>query len=495
MAGNERSEKRGFENGFPHAEAGPFDFGETGPLAGEAEARPPVLTVSELTFRIRRLLELEIGDVRVEGEISNWRVASSGHAYFVLKDAGAAIRCVMFRPAVARLKFRPADGKKVEVQGRLSVYEARGEYQIVVETIVEQGLGALFEAFLKLKEKIEKEGLFDPEHKKPLPFLPRTVGVITSPTGAAIRDILNVLGRRFANLHIILWPVRVQGEGAAREIAHALEEMDRRRLADVIICGRGGGSIEDLWAFNEEIVARAIFNCRTPVISAVGHEIDFTIADFVADLRAPTPSAAAELVVRNRIELIERLEGLERRLDQAVASRIQYLRSRLEGLMQSYALEEPRFRLRQLQQKTDDLLARLEAKVRHEIALARQRLDGLGERLAASIRSWIRAQQLGLGERGRRLSRAALEQVARAKIRLDALAEALELLGPRATLERGYSIVLRKRTGEIVRSPDQVGPNDPLDIHTAGGVLPALATPPFRATQGDLFDGAPPDEG
>jgi len=454
------------------------------PLAGK---RPRALTVVELTRQIRRLLEAEIGEVTVEGEISNWRVAASGHAYFVLKDAEASIRCVMFRPAVARLKFEPADGQKVEVRGRVTVYEARGEYQIVVERITEQGLGALFEAFLRLKETLEKEGLFDPAHKAPLPFLPRRIGVITSPTGAAIRDILNVLGRRFANVHVLLWPVRVQGEGAAAEIAHALREMDRRGLADVIICGRGGGSIEDLWAFNEESVARAIYECRTPVISAVGHEIDFTIADFVADLRAPTPSVAAELVVQNQVELMEKIGALGGRLNQTVLARVKYLQRHLEGLLRSYALEQPRFRIEQLQQVTDDLLARLETHARHAATLGRRRFDGLGERLGASARAWARAAVAGLIERGRRLERAVFEGLARRKTRLDSLVASLETLGPQATLHRGYSMVLRRRTGEIVRSPRQVVANDPLDIHTAGGLLPALATPPLRAEQGDML--------
>jgi exodeoxyribonuclease VII large subunit len=457
-----------------------------GPFGGER--RSNVLTVGELTRQIRRLLETEIGDVTVEGEISNWRVAASGHAYFVLKDAEASIRCVMFRSAVARVKFQPADGCKAEVRGRLSVYEVRGEYQIVVETMTEQGLGALFEAFVRLKEKLEKEGLFDPAHKKPLPFFPRRIGVITSPTGAAIRDILNVLGRRFANVHVLLWPVRVQGGGAAGEIAHALREMDRRQLADVIICGRGGGSIEDLWAFNEEVVARAIFECRTPVISAVGHEIDFTIADFVADLRAPTPSAAAELVVQNQVELLEKLKALSRRLNQTVLSRIRYLQRHLEGLLQSYALEQPRFRLEQIQQRCDELLARLETHAGHTAALARGHLSGLRERLGAAARSGLRAASVSLVERQRRLDRAAGEQMAHIKVRLDTLNGSLEMLGPQATLERGYSLVLRRRTGELVRSPRQVSANDPLDIHTAGGRFPALATPPLRSEQGDLLE-------
>jgi len=462
-------------------------FGPPGEHSLATERRAKVMTVGELTRRIRWLLETEIGEVTVEGEISNWRIGPSGHAYFVLKDAEASIRCILFKSALARLKVQPADGRKVEVRGRLSVYEVRGEYQIVVETIAEQGLGALFEAFLRLKEKLEKAGFFDPAHKKPLPFLPRRIGVITSPTGAAIRDILNILGRRFANVHVILWPVRVQGEGAAAEIAHALREMDRRHLADVIICGRGGGSIEDLWAFNEEIVARAIYDCRTPVISAVGHEIDFTIADFVADLRAPTPSAAAELVVSSQVELLEKLRTFALRLDQAVLSKVRYLQSRVEGLLQSYALEQPRFRLEQIQQRCDDLLGRLETQALHAATLATGRVQGLCERFRASVRGWARGISNGLMERQRRLNRAVMEQTARVKLRLDTLTENLEMLGPQATLERGYSVVMRKRTGEIVRSPRQVVANDPLDIHTAGGLFPALATPPLRAQQDDML--------
>lgn len=475
------------DKGFGEAVSGQEPLVPFGAPTSPAETHPKVLTVGELTRRIRWLLETQIGEVTVEGEISNWRVVASGHAYFILKDAEASIRCVIFRSALVRLKFEPTDGQKVEVRGRLSVYEARGEYQIVVETITERGLGALFEAFMRLKERLEKEGLFDPAHKKPLPFLPRRIGVVTSPTGAAIRDILNILGRRFANVHVILWPVRVQGEGAAADIAHALREMDRRKLADVIICGRGGGSIEDLWAFNEEVVARAIYECKTPVISAVGHEIDFTIADFVADLRAPTPSAAAELVVRSQVELLEKLQTLDRQVNQAVLSRTRYLRKHLDGLLRSYALEQPRFRLEQLQQLCDELMGRLEARAFHVASLAGKHLQGLCERLGASARAGARTASVALLERQRQLDRAIREQDARLKLRFNTLSESLEMLGPPATLERGYSIVMRQRTGEIIRSPRQVVANDPLDIHTAGGLLPALATPPIRTQQDDLL--------
>ena len=455
--------------------------------APEEIPRPRVLTVSDLTRQIRELLEYELGHVTVEGEISNWRVAGSGHAYFLLKDERACIRCVMFRYAAARLKFQPCDGCKVEVSGLLSVYEARGEYQILVESIAEQGVGALFEAFMRLKEKLEREGLFDPAHKTALPFLPRCVGIVTSPTGAAIRDVLNVLGRRFANLHVLIWPVRVQGAGAAAVIAHAIGEMDRRQLADVIICGRGGGSIEDLWAFNEEVVARAIYACGTPIISAVGHEIDFTIADFVADLRAPTPSAAAELVVGNQLEIAERLRTCRRRLDQAVLGRVRYLRSHLRGLLQSYALEQPRHRLAQLQQHTDELLTRLDRCAFQARALGSQRLGAGRQRLRASARAWRRTADATLADRQRRIHRAAFEQIARTRLRLAGLLESLDLLGPDATLRRGYSLVTKRRTGEIVRAARQVKMNDVLDIRTGDGTFPALGAPPLRAEQGDFL--------
>ena len=253
--------------------------------------------VSELTVRIRDLLEGAFRDLWVEGEVSNFRAAQSGHLYFTLKDEKSQIRCVCFRDQVRGLKFRPEDGLHVTVRGSLSVYEPRGEYQIYVTHIEPVGLGALQLAFEQLKKKLAAEGLFDAGRKKPLPVLPRCIGVVTSPTGAAIRDILRVLKRRFPNVHVSLYPVKVQGEGAAAEIVRAIRHFNRGSVVDVLIVARGGGSFEDLWAFNEEIVARAIAESEIPVITGIGHETDFTIADFVADLRAPTPSAAAEIVV------------------------------------------------------------------------------------------------------------------------------------------------------------------------------------------------------
>lgn len=403
-----------------------------GELGTTQEERPRLLSVTQLTQMIKATLEETIGSVLVEGEISNFRVVSSGHAYFVLKDKGAAINCVMFRRVMATVAFEPKDGQQVEVRGRVSVYEARGQYQIIVEGMREAGLGALYRAFLQLKEKLQKEGLFDPKHKKPLPFLPQKIGVVTSPTGAAIRDILNIISRRFANVQVMIFPVRVQGKEAPGEIVHAIHLLNELRLVDVIIVGRGGGSIEDLWAFNEEIVARAIFASQIPIVSAVGHEIDFTIADFVADLRAPTPSAAAELVVQNQEELVQHTQGLSSRLSNAMQNNLEMYRMRIEGLARSYALVRPLDRVWQFQ----------------------QRLDELSQRLAIHFRR-------------------VLEQ---AQQRLHLLQSKIQVLNPQAVLERGYSIVYRKPTREIVKDPVQVREHDPLHIVVARGSFEAAVT-------------------
>src|SRR6202030_2317935 len=280
-----------------------------------------IWSVAELTARISGVLSTQFSNLWVEGEVSNYRPAQSGHLYFTLKDAKAQVKCVCFRTQAMRLKFRPEDGLKLIVRGSIGVYEPRGEYQIYVEHIEPSGVGALQLAFDQLKKRLDAEGLFDEARKKPLPMLPRRIGVVTSPRGAAVRDIIRILRRRFPNLHLIVYPVRVQGDGAAEDIVAALKYFNRKQLVDVILVARGGGSIEDLWAFNEESVARAIAACTIPVISGVGHESDFTIADFVADVRASTPSAAAELVVRSRQEFDRHLAQLRSK----VAQRMRYL--------------------------------------------------------------------------------------------------------------------------------------------------------------------------
>jgi exodeoxyribonuclease VII large subunit len=415
---------------------------------GQPPSPPKPLSVTQLTRRVKELLESQVGQVSVEGELSNWRLSPAGHAYFVLKDQNATISCVLFRSALARVRFEPRDGQQLVIDGRVSVYEARGQYQIIVDRMSEAGLGLLFQRFNELKAKLEAEGLFAEERKKPLPMLPRCVGIVTSPTGAALRDILNVLGRRFANLRVVLAPARVQGAEAAGEIVAAIERFNRHAaddpsgsLADVLIVGRGGGSIEDLWAFNEEAVARAIAASRIPIVSAVGHETDFTIADFVADLRAPTPSAAAELVVSDREELAGRIEGLARRLNQTMIARVDTARLRLEGLVDSYAMRSPLDRLNQARQRLDDLAGRLDGLLREAVREARGRFEASRGRFAA--------------------------------------------LDPKAVLARGYSIVTRARTGRVIVRADQVRTHEHLRVELSEGRLRAVVVP----DQADFLDG------
>src|SRR5215472_12622722 len=330
--------------------------------------------VSELTEQIGALLEGAFRDVWVEGEVSNHRPGQSGHLYFTLKDAHAQIRCVCFRDQIRGLKFRPEDGLHITVRGALGVYEPRGEYQIYVSYIEPVGFGALQVAFEQLKRKLQDEGLFDEERKKALPVLPRCIGVITSPTGAAIRDILRVLKRRFANVHVQLYPVKVQGEGAASEITTALRHFNRTRFAEVLILARGGGSLEDLWAFNEETVARAIAASEIPVITGVGHETDFTIADFVADLRAPTPSAAAEVVLRSRQDLERHIEAHFRDLLKQMRYVLSVRRQHLHGLRLHRGFRQAEVLIRRQHQRLDELSTTLEVALGRRLSLAKQRL-------------------------------------------------------------------------------------------------------------------------
>lgn len=401
------------------------------------------LSVSELTRSIKRLLEVEVGRVQVEGEISNWTVARSGHAYFSLKDANAQIGCVMWSRGLERLKFMPGEGMQVEIVGDVSVYAPRGQYQIVVASMSEAGLGALYRRFLELKDQLEKEGLFDPDLKKPIPALPARVGIVTSPTSAAIRDVLNVIGRRFSGLEVFIWPALVQGRGAAEQIAHGVERFNQLGGVDVIIVCRGGGSIEDLWAFNEEVVARAIAASEIPVISGVGHETDFTIADFVADLRAPTPSAAAELVARSRREFVEKVDGLNERLRLAFRGRLESTRLRLRGALSSYGMRQPVDRLRQAQQRADELVGRIDR------AMAARLRDSHGA--------------------------------------LSLLTGTLEALNPRAILSRGYSIVTRERDDQIIRRASEVDRLEKIRVLTSEGDFPATVTTPLATEQPELF--------
>lgn len=346
-----------------------------------AKSRNTILTISELTRRIRGSMEQEFFNVWVVGELSNVKRPSSGHVYLTLKDTHAQLQAVVFKSVANGLKFEVRDGLEVMAFGSVTVYEARGQYQLVVERMEPKGIGALQLAFLQLKERLEKEGLFDPAHKKPLPVLPRKIAVVTSLTGAAIRDIINVINRRFARVEILICPVKVQGEGAAQEIARAISDLNTIPGIDVMIVGRGGGSLEDLWAFNEEVVARSIFASRIPVVSAVGHEIDVTISDLVADKRALTPTEAGELVVPRYDQIKDACEKIKTRLAQALYNKILLMRSRLLRIEHSFSLKRPFDKVYRLQQNLDEMIQRLVTAGKHIVQLERERLVGIANRL------------------------------------------------------------------------------------------------------------------
>ena len=390
-------------------------------------------TVSQLTGHIRDLFENdpELGDVWVEGEVSNFSRASSGHCYFTLKDAGSQISCVMWRNVARSQDHLPAGGDLVLAHGRVGVYEAGGRYQLYVDKIQPAGVGNLYLEFERLKAQLEAEGLFDPERKRPLPRFPCRIGVVTSPTAAALRDILNVLGRRYPLAEVLLAPAQVQGDAAPPQIVAALRALNGRDDVDVIIVARGGGSLEDLWAFNDERVARAVAGSRLPVICGVGHETDFSLADFSADVRAPTPSAAAELVAPDRAELRAQVVGLSVALVTTLQGAIEEQRWRLAEQARALKHLSPAAQLAQARQRVDDLLGRAEAAARHSLALHRERLGGLTGRLAG--------------------------------------------VSPLGTLERGYAIVRYRETGAVVRSVAQVAPGDALGVRVVDGEFEATA--------------------
>ncbi|MDI6779188.1 MAG: exodeoxyribonuclease VII large subunit [Bacteroidota bacterium] len=347
-----------------------------------------ILSVSEITRQIKSVLETNFNNIIVQGEISNFKRHSSGHLYFTLKDENASLSAVMWRGRASYLFFTPQDGMKVLARGSISVYEVRGSYQIDVISLQPLGIGELQIAFEKLKQKLAAEGLFDADNKKPLPLYPERIGIVTSSTGAAIQDMLNIISRRFPGVEIFLYPVKVQGVGAAEEIAQAIcdfngyKKFDPRKFGvDVLIVGRGGGSIEDLWAFNEEIVARAIYDSEIPVVSAVGHEIDFTIADFVADLRAPTPSAAAELVVPNRFELIENIRNFHNTIKRNLEERVVDRRELIYNMLSSYAFNSPKDRMRQYSQRLDEFDRLIRIKIAHKLLLVKQNLKQVTHRI------------------------------------------------------------------------------------------------------------------
>ncbi|MFP4345241.1 MAG: exodeoxyribonuclease VII large subunit [Anaerolineales bacterium] len=388
------------------------------------------LTVSEVTSRIRTLLEREpaFRDLWVEGEVSNFSRASSGHIYFTLKDAGASISCVVWRSQAYALSYLPRSGDQIRVHGRIGVYEAGGRYQIYVDHAEPAGRGSLYQEYERLKARLETEGLFAPERKRPLPAYPRCIGVVTSPTAAALQDVLNVLRRRYPQIRVILAPTQVQGESAPPRIVAALSSINARREVDLVLLVRGGGSLEDLWAFNDERVARAVAASRVPIVSGVGHETDFSLADFAADVRAPTPSAAAEMATPDCAELRLLVRRHHERLERALEALQERLRRHVERTARTLEYLSPAVRLSNAQQQLDGLTARA------DVALVRRR-----------------------------------EQAAQ---RLETLAARLESLNPEAVLQRGYAIVRRRSTQEVIASVEQTRPGQPLEVQLQDGEVP-----------------------
>lgn len=452
-----------------------WEFGE---LFGPEQVRK-VLSVEQLTGQIRRLLEKEIGQVWVTGEVTNLRAQSSGHMYFTLKDAAAQLSCVLFRGEFKVDRTLLQDGRKVVLGGEVTVYEPRGQYQLRVTAVELQGVGALQAAFEKLKQKLSAEGLFASERKRPLPRYPQRLGLATSPTGAAIRDVLHVIQRRHPALEIVLAPCRVQGEGAAAEIAAAvrlLNEFSAREAAagpaplDLILVTRGGGSLEDLWAFNEETVARAIFESALPVVSAVGHEIDFTISDFVADVRAATPSAAAEIITEGPYASGQFVSEAKARLAQLLQQQLEDKRDSLARVSQRLTRMHPRRRLEDWLQRLDDLQNSLGRCVRQAIRQQRVAWQNLADRLGRVRPSVLIRQRREVLELARQRLAEQVHHAAREREqRLNALASRLRLLGPEQVLARGYSITSDHASGAVVRNADQVQPGQLLRTRLKAG--------------------------
>jgi exodeoxyribonuclease VII large subunit len=428
-----------------------------------------------LTGLLRTSIEEQFSDIWLEGELSNIRAPGSGHVYCTLKDKTSQIRAVMFRSSAVRLRFILQEGLQVIVRGRLTVYEPRGEYQIVIDTVEPKGIGALQLAFEQLKGRLAEEGLFDQDRKKPIPAFPRTVGVVTSMTGAAIRDILAVLRRRWPTIHVLIVPVQVQGESAGRQIAEALNALNDWGSVDVIIVGRGGGSLEDLWSFNEEIVVRAIAASRVPVVSAVGHEIDVTLADFVADLRAPTPSAAAEAVVPVLSEIVERLRELTVRIGHVMLRHCAFERQRLDAGIRG--VTDVRFRLQKAAQRTDDMVDRLREMVQQLLTSGRGRVheaqrDLFGLNPILTIKQGLAT----VPQYSKRLEGQMGVILAQHRHRIHATLAQLNTLSPLAILGRGYSILQTVPAGQIIHRANDVEVGQELEAQLASGRLSCMVT-------------------
>ena len=447
-------------------------------LFDETERGP--MTVSELTSAVRNALEARFASVWVEGEISNFKSHSSGHWYFTIKDEGAQLRAKCFRSANSRIRFRPTDGLHVRARGRLSVYEARGDYELIVEALDPVGAGALRIAFEQLRDRLQAEGLFAKNLKRPLPVFPRRVGVVTSPTGAAIRDILNVISRRTRTVHVLFSPARVQGDGAGSDIARAIRLINEHHkraeragrnheLIDVLIVGRGGGSTEDLWAFNQEEVARAIRASVIPVISAVGHETDFTIADFAADLRAPTPSAAAELVAAQEDQICSSLAELGRSLTRLMRYKIVDARTRVQEHALSQVFDEVRARMRNARLETNSATHRMQLQMNRAIRDARERADAVSYQLSpARVQTRLADARKRFDEAYRGCTGLIDTRLEEARTRLGLAAASLDALSPLAVLQRGYAIA-QDESGNLLRDAQSTAVGDSVRVRLAKG--------------------------
>jgi exodeoxyribonuclease VII large subunit len=414
-----------------------------------------VYTVSQIAVEIRDMIERKFVDVWIQGEISNFKSSTAGHLYFTLKDDKAQLPAVCFRNAARLLRFRPENGKTFRARGRITTYEARGEYQLIVEVLEPVGLGALQLAFDQLKEKLQKEGLFNPERKRPIPALPRKIGIVTSRKGAALRDILTVLKRRHNSVNVLIFPCEVQGAGASLQVMEGIDYLSRHSDVDVIVVTRGGGSMEDLWPFNEERVARAIVRSQRPVISAIGHEVDFTIADFVADRRAPTPSAAAEIVSQSKEELFRRVQDFSNRLQGSVRYRLRTMRHFLDSKVGSRGFAVAEAQLKRLTQRVDDLGFRLEqfGRAGGFFRDRRHRIEGVGHRMQSAMQFRLR----------------------RAHDAFAKIAHTLDAISPLAVLERGYAVCLTPE-GKVIRRAAAVELNAPVKIRLHDGTLRATVS-------------------
>lgn len=435
------------------------------PTNSASTAAPTIFSVEQVNNLLRGLIETQVGTVWIKGEISNFKPHSSGHFYFSLKDSKAQISAMMFRGYNSKLKFKPHDGLEVIVRGKITVYEPRGTYSIACEMMEPVGAGALQKQFEQLRDKLKTEGLFDPARKQPIPAYPKTVAIVTSPTGAAIQDILNIMNRRARGVQVIVVPAIVQGAAAAPSLVEAFKKAEMIK-PDVIIIGRGGGSIEDMWCFNDEKLARTIADSEIPVISAVGHEIDFTICDFVADLRAPTPSAAAELVAKSSHEIIQKLEQVERSLRLAIQRRLQHKQQLL--LLQAKRLVDPKKKLQDLFVRNDDLYSRLELAVTNYLEHSRRDIQLLRSRLV-SPKQVIEIKKVSLQQRQQKLNNSLTKNLTQFKFRVESAMALLDSLSPLKVVDRGYSIT--QKGNDVVKSVKQVKVGDLLSIKVSDGTI------------------------